>query len=182
MAITLIGYRGTGKSTIGPRLADRLGWEFVDVDPQIERRAGRTIRDIFTTDGEDAFRNLEATVLSDLLARDRLVVAPGGGAVLRSENRDKMKTSGPVVLLTAPVDVILSRIQADATSHDRRPSLTRLPMREEIEQLLRQREPLYAEVATFGIDTTGRDVDSLVDEILIRLKDFRPKAHQEPGR
>jgi len=169
MVITLIGYRGAGKSTIGPALAARLSWDFVDADPEIERRAGRTIREIFASGGEAAFRTLEAESLAEFLARDRLVLAPGGGAVLNAQTRERMRTAGPVVWLTAPIDLILERMQNDPTTGQRRPSLTGLPPRKEIEQLLAQREPLYADAATIRLDTAGRDVNSLVDEICRRL-------------
>lgn len=169
MVITLVGYRGTGKSTVGPALADRLGWAFVDADPEIERRAGRTIRDIFDREGEPHFRKLEAETLAEFLGRDRLVLAPGGGAVLSDQTRERMRAAGPVVWLTAPVDLLLERLQRDPTTGERRPSLTGLPPRQEIEELLARREPLYADAATIRIDTAGRDVKSLVDEICARL-------------
>ena len=81
MVITLIGYRGTGKSTLASPLAQRLGWDWIDADVELERRAGRSIQSIFATDGEPEFRRLERELLAELLLRDRLVIAAGGGAV-----------------------------------------------------------------------------------------------------
>jgi shikimate kinase len=169
VVITLIGYRGTGKSTIGPRLAARLGWDFLDADPEIERRAGRSIREIFETDGEPAFRSLEAEILQEFLTKDRLVLAPGGGAVLNPATRDRMRAAGPVVWLTAPGGVILDRLNRDATTAARRPALTELTPQEEIARLLAQREPVYSQAATITIDTVGYDLDALVEAILNRL-------------
>src|SRR5512144_1080339 len=101
MIITLIGTRGTGKSTIAPLLAARLGWEWIDADIELERRAGKSIREIFATEGEPAFRTLERQTLVDLLKRDRLVIAAGGGAILNPDTRRDVQSAGPVVWLQA---------------------------------------------------------------------------------
>jgi shikimate kinase len=169
MVITLIGYRGTGKSTIGPRLAARLGWSFVDADPEIERKTGKTIRQIFETEGESVFREIEAETLAEVLGMDKLVLAPGGGAVLNDLTRQRMRDAGPVVWLAAPVDVILARMQEDATSHGRRPALTKLAPRDEVQRLLEIREPLYAETASLRVETAERSVDAIINEILAKL-------------
>jgi shikimate kinase len=169
MVITLIGYRGTGKSTVGPQLAVRLGYVFLDADPEIERRAGNSIRQIFADSGEPAFRRLEAEFLAEQLQRNQLVLAPGGGAVLNETTRERMRSAGPVVWLTAPTDVIVQRMADDATSTERRPALTSLPPRDEIEQLLAQRTPLYAQAASITVETSGKHVDAIVEEILSAL-------------
>jgi len=166
MVITLIGYRGTGKSTVGPQLAARLGWAFLDADPEIERRAGKSIRQIFADSGEPEFRRLEAEFLAEQLGGDRLVLAPGGGAVMNEATRERMLSAGPVVWLTAPTDVIVKRMAGDETSVERRPALTGLPPRDEIEQLLAKRTPLYAQAATITVETSGKSVGQIVDEIL----------------
>jgi shikimate kinase len=176
MVITLIGYRGTGKSTIGPRLAARLGWSFVDADPEIERKTGKTIRQIFESEGESVFRDIEAETLAELLATDKLVLAPGGGAVMNESTRARMRAAGPVVWLTAPVEIILDRMRLDATSHGRRPALTMLAPREEIERLLEHREPFYAETASVRVETADRGVDVIVDEILTLLPEAAERA------
>jgi shikimate kinase len=169
MVITLIGYRGTGKSTVGPLLAGRLGCDFIDADPEIERRAGKSIRQIFTDSGEPEFRRLEADYLAEQLQRDRLVLAPGGGAILNETTRQRMQSAGPVVWLTAPTEVIIQRMAGDETSPERRPALTSLPPREEIEELLAKRTPLYAQAASITVETSGKRVDQIVDEILKAL-------------
>ncbi|HVJ85163.1 MAG TPA: shikimate kinase [Caulifigura sp.] len=169
MVITLIGYRGTGKSTVGPQLAERLAFDFLDADPEIERRAGKSIRQIFVDSGEPEFRRLEAEFLAEQLQRARLVLAPGGGAILNETTRERMRLAGSVVWLTAPTDVIVQRMAEDATSVERRPSLTGLPPREEIEQLLAKRTPLYAQAASITVETSGKRVDAIVDEIISAL-------------
>lgn len=169
MVITLIGYRGTGKSTVGPQLAVRLGSVFLDADPEIERRAGKSIRQIFADSGEPEFRRLEAEFLAEQLQRSHLVLAPGGGAVLNESTRALMKSAGPVIWLTAPTDVIVKRMAEDATSAERRPALTALPPRDEIEQLLAKRTPLYAQTASITVETSGKRVDEIVNEILSAL-------------
>ncbi len=153
MNITLIGYRGTGKSTVAIPLAKRLGWQAVDADAELERNAGRSIRQIFETDGEGEFRRLERETLVDLLGRENLVIAAGGGAVLNPQTRADFKAAGPVVWLRASVETIELRLAEDVTTASRRPNLTKSGGREEIERLLAIREPLYRETATLIIDT-----------------------------
>ena len=101
MILTLIGTRGTGKSTVAPLLAERLGWDWIDADVELERRAGRSIREIFASDGEPVFRALERQNLLELLQRDRLVLAAGGGAILNADTRRDFRAAGPVVWLQA---------------------------------------------------------------------------------
>src|SRR4051794_29806721 len=107
--IFLTGYRGTGKTSIGRDLALRLGYEFVDADHEIEQEAGKTIAQIFADEGEPAFRNLEERTVGSVARKHRIVVALGGGTVLREENRRAISKAGPVVWLTASVDTILAR-------------------------------------------------------------------------
>lgn len=169
MVITLIGYRGVGKSTVAPLLASRLGWNWIDADVEIEQRAGRSIAEIFAQEGEPGFRAREAGVLSDLLARQHLVIAAGGGAILDPYNRQAIRAAGPAIWLTASLDSIFSRIHGDATSAGRRPSLTEADPRTEIEILLARRTPLYAETASLTINTEGRSPAAIVDEIVLHL-------------
>ena len=169
MVITLIGYRGVGKSTIAPRLAARLGWNWVDADVEIEQRAGRSIAEIFQHEGEPGFRAREAGVLSELLARDRLVLAAGGGAILNPHTRQTIRNAGPAIWLTASLDSIFARVHGDATTAGRRPSLTGADPRTEIQTLLAARTPLYAETASQAIDTEGRSPELIVDEIILAL-------------
>src|SRR5687768_3992717 len=124
MTITLVGYRGTGKSSVARLLADALGLTAVDADARIEQRAGKTIRQIFADDGEPAFRALERTVAAELFRQPGLVIASGGGAVLNTDIRRDMRAAGPVVWLRAFPATIAARLDADPTTRDRRPALT----------------------------------------------------------
>src|SRR5688572_15249289 len=105
--IILTGFMGTGKSTVGRRLARRLGWTFVDTDELIEQREGRSIPDIFAQDGEPAFRDLETELARDLANSKNQVIATGGGMVLREENLRALEQAGAVVLLEAGIEEIL---------------------------------------------------------------------------
>ncbi|HXY33392.1 MAG TPA: shikimate kinase [Planctomycetaceae bacterium] len=165
MVVTLIGYRGTGKTSVAPPLARRLHLDSIDADAELERRAGKSIREIFETEGEPGFRAREKALLAELLARDRLVIAAGGGAVLDPETRARMRAAGPVVWLRATPATIERQIAADATTRDRRPKLTVDGGRVEIESLLAVREPLYREAASFTVDVDDRTVDEIVAEI-----------------
>jgi shikimate kinase len=166
MNLVLIGYRATGKSSVARVLAERLGWQWVDADEEIERRAGKSIARIFAEDGEPAFRELEAQVIAELCARDRIIVAAGGGAPMRAENRQAMKRGGKVVWLQASPQTIFQRMYADPTTADRRPNLTAQGGMEEIVQLLAKREPIYRETADLIVDTEGKTVETVAAEIL----------------
>lgn len=170
MILALIGYRATGKTTLAKLLAQRLGWDWIDADVEIEHRAGKTIAQIFAEDGEGAFRDWETRVIADLCRREKLVLAAGGGAPLREENRRTMRQSGKVVWLIARPETILKRMSADATTTQRRPSLTDKGPLDEIIQLLAEREPIYRQTAHLTVDTENRTPQELTEEILSRLK------------
>ena len=167
--IILIGYRGTGKSTVGRRLAERLGIPAWDSDSEIERRASKTIAEIFNQDGEMAFRDLEVKVIADFLRQDAFVLATGGGAVLREETRQRLRQSGHVVYLTAMPETILQRIQGDKSSATMRPNLTSLSPLEEILAVLEKRQPLYEETAHIAVETDKKNVEQIALEILTWL-------------
>lgn len=168
MNAVLIGYRGTGKSTIAQRVGLLRGWTWVDADVEVERLAGKSIAAIFAEYGEAQFRDMESNVLSKLLTRDSAIIASGGGVVLRPENRARL-LQAPTIWLTADVDTILARTASDPTSAQRRPNLTSGGGRAEIEQQLVQREPLYRECAKFVVDTVGREPDDIATEIAAYL-------------
>ena len=163
--IFLIGYRGSGTTTVGRALAARLGWEFLDADERIETAAGMSIKDIFRTAGEPAFRDLESATLAQLVALTRTVVATGGGAVLREQNRTLLR-SGFVAWLTASPETLAARIETDPTTATRRPKLTAAGGVEEVRALLAVRTPLYAEVADFVVDAEQLSPDAAADAIL----------------
>ena len=167
--VILIGYRGTGKTTVGRLLAKRLNWAFVDADDEVECAAGKSIAEIFAEDGEVAFRDLEQQTVADLTQRPNTVVSLGGGAVLRSENRAAIRAGGSVIWLTASPTTIHARMNADATTGARRPNLTSQGGLAEIEELLQQREAFYRECADLEIDTDDVAIDDLAVKILDAL-------------
>jgi shikimate kinase len=164
MSIVLIGYRGSGKTTIGRKLADRLWQKLVDTDKLVVEKAGKNIREIFEQDGEARFRDLEAEAVKDALARKEVVISLGGGAVLREENRAAIKASGhKVVYLRCTPEVLHQRIQADTETAAMRPNLTHLGGGvEEIEKVLAEREPLYRSLMTAELDVTNLSVADAV--------------------
>ncbi len=169
MVITLIGYRGSGKSVVAQELAGRLGWDWIDTDAAIEQAAGRTIREIFAAEGEAGFRRRERETLAELLNRDRLVVAAGGGAILNGDTRRDMKAAGPVVWLQASIPVLAQRIADDPATAQRRPSLAGGGT-EEITRLLAEREPLYRECASLTVFTDNLSVAEIAERIAVAVK------------
>lgn len=153
MVITLIGYRGCGKSSIAPRLARHLEWMWIDSDRVIEERARCSIRQIFEAEGEVGFRRRESEVLAELLQQDHLVLASGGGAILAEENRVRIKVAGPVVWLHASNEALAKRLSRDRSAGENRPSLTGRPIAEEVAEVMAVREPLYRECATIIVDS-----------------------------
>jgi shikimate kinase len=163
--VYLIGYRGTGKTTVGRLLADQIVWKFIDADIVLEAVAGKSIKEIFAVEGEAGFRDREAQNLRELSAQSQSIIATGGGIVLRDDNRLLLKETGFVVWLTAPIDAIAARIAADPSTGARRPNLT-VGGTVEIAELLKQREPLYRVCADLEIDTAGRSPEFVVERIL----------------
>ncbi len=160
--IFLIGPMGAGKSAVGRQLARALHLEFVDSDDEIERRTGVDIPFIFEKEGEEGFRKREAAVIDDLSKHDNTVLATGGGAVIRDENRNHLGGRGYVIYLYTSVDQQVAR-----TAKGReRPLLENGDRRRILEELLETRDPLYREIADLVIDTDGRKVKSVADEII----------------
>ena len=164
--IVLVGFMGTGKSTVARLLAERLGVERVDLDEEIEREAGCTIAEIFDAKGEAHFRDLESAALERLMASDRpLVLATGGGAVLRGANRETMLRSGIVAALTAAPERIIERVSGDAS----RP-LLRGDVAERVRRLMAERKTAY-DFAHIKIDTTELSPEEAADRILAYVKE-----------
>lgn len=152
---------GAGKTTVGRRLARALGRPFVDSDQQVETRTGRTVREIFETDGEPAFRALETEALADALATHApAVIAAAGGTVLSETNRERMRTAGRVIWLRADPDVLADRVRNGA----HRPLLAEDPTTV-LHDLDHARRALYEEVADHIVDTAGRSPDDVLDEV-----------------
>lgn len=162
MNIILIGFMGTGKTEVGKRLAERLSNDFLDTDELIEKSEGKKISDIFKDNGEEYFRNLETEVIETLQDYENYVLSTGGGIVLRDENVRLLKEIGPIVLLTARDDVILSRV----SDKDDRPLLEQGDKAEKIKELLAKRALIYKAAADYTVDTSDKSVDNIVEEII----------------
>ena len=171
--IFLVGLMGAGKTSVGRLLAKRCNKTFYDCDQEIERRTGVKIPVIFDIEGEAGFRAREATVLRELAVLHDIVLATGGGAVVREENRHVLKQNGAVVYLRASLDDLWQR-----TRHDRnRPLLQTADPRTKLEQLFAQRDPLYHDVATLVVDTGNQSLRSLAHKLEQRLREhFRSQA------
>ena len=181
MIIGLIGYRGAGKTTVARHLAERLASQAVDADEFLEARAGKTIREIFAAQGEEAFRDMESDILAELIQLPAAVLALGGGVVLRKANR-KLLEKIPVVWLDAPAECLHQRIQADATTRERRPDLTHLGGLEEIQRLLAERRPLYEQVARWRLEVRDKTPTQIAAEILTLLEaEFSPRISPTSG-
>jgi shikimate kinase len=163
MNLVLIGYRGTGKSTVGRLLAARLGRELVSTDAEIVKRAQCTIPEIVAQDGWEYFRDLESDICRELAGRDQLVIDTGGGAILRPQNVEALKKNGTVFWLTASVETIAKRIGSD----NQRPSLTGTKsFVDEVQDVLRERAPKYQSAADHVISTDNRSINQLVETLL----------------
>jgi len=171
MNIILIGYRGSGKSTVGSKLADRLKRRFVDTDGLIEERQGVLISDIVKSKGWSHFRKIERAIVEEISKGNNLVIAPGGGAVLDADNVKVLRRNGFIVWLKADQQTLLKRIQKDRGSSTRRPTLTGKGTLEEIEETISQREPFYEGASEIQIDTSMLAVDAVVETILTVLKE-----------
>ncbi|MDY6978624.1 MAG: shikimate kinase AroK [Pseudomonadota bacterium] len=163
--IFLIGLMGAGKTTIGRQLAQALDKEFIDSDHEIEARTGVNIPLIFELEGEQGFREREAAVIDELTARNNVVLATGGGAVLYEENRQHLKERGTVIYLQASVEQLLERTRKDKN----RPLLQTADPEARLKALLTEREPLYLELADLVVRTGQTGVRSVVESILQKL-------------
>ena len=163
--IALIGFRATGKSTVGEILAGKLGRDFVDMDQRLTSIAGRDIATWVKQDGWDSFRRSESGLLEIISEQRGLVVAAGGGIVLDPQSRRLLRKHFFTVWLKAMPQTIYARLSSDPGSLRTRPPLSELPMNEEIVKALSEREPLYAQVAIIEIDTEGKQTIQIADEI-----------------
>jgi shikimate kinase len=174
MNIVLIGFMGAGKTTIGKRLAEQWGWQFVDTDDLIVERAGKPIPRIFAEDGEAHFRQLETEVIRSLSERANHVIALGGGAVKREENQSLLKSIGPIIYLTASPEELARRIHAlpgvrplidgDGTKQ------TLAEVAQRVRALLLERLPLYERAADVVVETTGLTVEEVCQQIRGAIK------------
>lgn len=159
--IVLTGFMGTGKTTVGRFLAKKLGMSFVDVDELIEKTTGLKITEIFARFGEAYFRDIETEIIKAITKNSSQVIATGGGAVLRDENLNALKSKGVVFCLTASEDVIFDRVK----DNNERPLLQGEDPKEKIRKLLVQRMPRYM-MADFIINTDGLTQEEVTEKII----------------
>ena len=160
--IVLIGFMGCGKSSVGRRLASLTGHRFVDTDDLVVQAENKSIPEIFAAGGEESFRDIEGRVLADLVGVAGIVLATGGGAVLRETNRAAMKKIGAVAWLDADPDALFER----ASRSQRRPLLQTENPRKTFDDLLSSRRAIYSAAADFRFDSTGLDHDEVAQSIL----------------
>ena len=162
--LVLIGFMATGKSSVGRSCAVRLGYKFRDTDTLIERRAGKSIANIFASDGELTFRELESQAISDICRGRYRVIATGGGSVMKPENVSLLRRNGVLILLQAPVAEIIHR----AGTRTNRPLLAgQEDPAERIRELLRLREPTYVAAADAVVNTTDLLRDEVIDRVIL---------------
>ncbi len=169
--IALIGYRATGKTTIGKKLSEILAWNFADTDNIIEEKELNTIEDIVNKQGWEYFRQLEASVLRSMASQDQVVVSTGGGIILAEENRKILKKHFFVVWLQASSDVIKMRLMNDSEKHQQRPSLSGKNIIDEVDKILESRLKLYRDTADITVSTEKYDPDEVIDIIIRNLEE-----------
>lgn len=175
MNIVLIGLMGSGKSAVGRLLAERLGRPFIDTDQWIEEQAGRTIADLFETQGEAAFREREAQVIAAVAARDGQVIATGGGAVLRLENREALRRTGLVIWLDAPPEALYHRARTQGL--ERRPLLAGPNPLGRLRALAESRAGAYQAAAHLRVKTDSKLPAAIVEEIVALLSSNERGMH-----
>ena len=168
MRVFLVGPPGAGKSTVGRHLAAHLQAAFLDLDEVIQERAGADIPWIFDVEGESGFRDRESAVVKDFASRDNVVIATGGGVVLRPENRTVMSSASTVVYLEASLLTLVSRTEGKT----KRPLLVGKDVRKVLQEIMAVREPLYREVADVTVASTGGSAKRLAEVIAEKLRAF----------
>jgi shikimate kinase len=178
--IALIGFRATGKSLIGATLAANLDMAFIDMDEELTAGFEMSIESWVRDRGWEAFRDEESRLLKRLAMRTGVVVATGGGVVLSDSNREILKAHFLVIWLEASSETIYSRLLADPKTQQNRPPLTDLSLKEEIESLMAQREPLYTETANFVVSTDSASPSVISSKILDHVREEQ-KARDQAG-
>ncbi|SCP98078.1 shikimate kinase [Anaerobium acetethylicum] len=163
--IILIGFMGSGKTSVGEKLADQLGIRFVDTDEVIEKKYERSISSIFAEHGEPYFRLLETAVLEELSGdSEPFVMSAGGGLPVQDKNHEYLKKIGTTVYLKAKKETLVERLEGDRT----RPLLQGGALEERIEALMKEREHIYEAVADLSVETDGRETEKIAEEIIAR--------------
>jgi len=170
MNIVLIGYRGSGKSRVGRRLASRMGNKFVDTDDLIESKEGK-ISDIVKSRGWDYFRAIEKRMIEEISGEGNLVIALGGGAVLDADNVVNLERNGLIIWLKADPEVLRKRMKEDHRTAVSRPTLSGKGTIEELEEMVAYREPFYEKAGEIQLDTSSLDVEAVVEKIMTVVKE-----------
>ena len=179
MNLVLVGYRASGKTTVGRRLSAFLKKAFVDTDDLIEERQGIPIGEIVKIHGWDYFRAIERKVISEISDHDDLIIAAGGGAVLEAENVKALKRNGFIIWLKADIQILLQRMAKDPRTVTGRPSLTGKGSLEELKEVLSHRENFYKQASEVQVDTSLLDVDGVVNNV---LSIFQERVEEFDGR
>lgn len=161
--VILIGFMGTGKTTVARRIAEKTGYDIKEMDEMIENDMGMSVAQIFQDYGEPYFRDLESDMAQRVAASERVVISCGGGTVLRRKNVDALRSSGSIVLLRAKPETVLERVKKNG---DKRPLLSRYQSRGYISWLMKKRSDIYADAADYIINVDGRTADDIADEII----------------
>lgn len=166
MNIVLIGYRCSGKSSVGRYIADKTGRKFIDTDELIKKKAGSTIEEKISDSGWEDFRELEKGIVKEVSDSDNLVIATGGGIVMDEENILNLKRNGFVVWLKGDLEVISARMNSDEENGDIRPSLTGENPVDEIKDVMDIREPLYRKAGDMAVDTSYLSIPEVAELIM----------------
>lgn len=176
--IYLVGPMGSGKSTIGNRLAQKMGLTFYDSDHEIEARTGASVSLIFEIEGESGFRERESLMLQELTSHKGVLIATGGGSVLTENNRNLLRRNGIVVYLRTSVGQQLERLRRDRS----RPLLQTINKKDLLQELADARNPLYEAVADIIFPAKNRNIDSAVQQIYQAICTYRKQLATRPGK
>ncbi len=165
MNIILIGFRGTGKSTVGKILSKETGWKFISSDDEIENKYGK-ISNLVSDKGWEYFRRLEEDVIGNIAKEDKTIIATGGGVVMNSNNVQNLKKNGKFILLTTSKELIINRIK----NSDRPRLTTSTCIEEEVDKILNERMPVYLSIADYMIDTSSLTPKDIAEKIIKMVK------------
>lgn len=181
--LVLVGYRGSGKTSVGKNLAKILGLDYLDTDIAIQEKAGKSVKEIFADRGEADFRAMETQILEELVAQREnaqpTVIATGGGMVMREHNRRLLKQLGPVIWLKVSAEKALERILADSFTGEQRPALTDQNLADEVREMVSARLPYYSACADLTVenDSDSLSTDEVAGEVVNQLRQTVWYAH-----
>ncbi|MFC1961805.1 shikimate kinase [Chloroflexota bacterium] len=176
-SVALIGFMGTGKTTVGEIIAGKLHKEFVELDTSIEQKAGRAIPEIFQKDGEIVFRALEIEATKEVVRKENTIIACGGGIVLNQINVDRLKQESIIIYLTATPKVILKRTSAQP---EKRPLLHTISKPSQVSRFLQFRHPFYERAADITIDTSELSINEVAERVITELQNHEDFSGKKP--